>query len=152
MCFVTALSLAMEHGCRNTKLHLKINVRFSKTVKVEIITSNSKRNRSTKICIIQLLHPKVNTIPTPPCLIHNPHNAPHPLQVSSSSFNFVKGCIARNRPGFAARSLSAKIRCPRYCMCLLKKQHFSNLSFSPAALSLMNISSKCSKCSFSELL
>ena len=66
MCFVTALSLAMEHGCSNTKLHLKINVRFSKTVKVENIPSNSKRNRGAKICSIQSLRPKENPIPTPP--------------------------------------------------------------------------------------
>ena len=47
---------------------------------------------------------------------------------------------------------SAEIRCPRYCMCFLKKQHFSSFSFSPAVFSLVNISSRCSKCSFSDLL
>ena len=34
----------MEYGHSSTKLHLKINVRFSKTLKVEIIPANSKRN------------------------------------------------------------------------------------------------------------
>ena len=47
---------------------------------------------------------------------------------------------------------SAEIKCPRYCMCFLKNQHFSSLSFSPSAFSLVNISSKCSKCSFLDLL
>ena len=47
---------------------------------------------------------------------------------------------------------SAEIKCPRYWMCFLKKQHFSSLSLSPAALSLINISSKCSRCSCSDQL
>ena len=49
---------------------------------------------------------------------------------------------------------SAEIKCPRYWMCFLKKQHFSSLSLSPAALSLINISSrsKCSRCSCSDRL
>ena len=54
-----------------------------------------------------------------------------------SSFSGI-GCIP-----------SADIRCPKYCMCHLKKLHFSIFSLSPAALSLPNISSRCSKCSFS---
>ena len=47
---------------------------------------------------------------------------------------------------------SSEIRCLRYCMCFLKKQVFSSLSLSPAAFNLMNISSRCSRCSFSDLL
>ena len=33
-----------------------------------------------KICIIQMLYSKKNPIPTPSCLIHNPHNTPHSPQ------------------------------------------------------------------------
>ena len=47
---------------------------------------------------------------------------------------------------------SADIKCPKYWMCFLKKQLFSNLSLSPAAYRLLNISSMCSKCSFLDLL
>ena len=38
----------MEYGRSNMKLHLKINVSSSKTVKVEIILANSKRNTGAK--------------------------------------------------------------------------------------------------------
>ena len=67
-----------------------------------------------KICIIQTLYPKESMPTTPPYLIHNPHNTP---QISNSSFNHNKVCIACNRPGFAARS--------RYSCCLTTKiMHF----------------------------
>ena len=63
-----------------------------------------KEAQVPKICIIQTLYPKENMPTTPPYLIHNPHNTPNSPQVSNSSFNHDKDCIACNRPGFVVRS------------------------------------------------
>ena len=81
------------------KLHLKINVRSSKTVKVEVIKLIVKETQLPKICIIHTLYSKENLILTPPCLIHNPLNTPHSPQVSMSSFNFCQGphCMQQTR-------------------------------------------------------
>ena len=71
---------------QSAKLILKINVRSSTTVRVEIVLTNSKRNTGAKICLIHILHSQKKPITTPPCLIHNPLHTPHSPQVSQSSF------------------------------------------------------------------
>ena len=43
-------------------------------------------------------------------------------------------------------------KCPKYWMCFLKKLHFSRFIFNPNLRSLRKISSRCCKCSSSDLL
>ena len=41
---------------------------------------------------------------------------------------------------------SPEIKCPKYCIWLLKKLHFSQLSFRSASLNLWNSCLMCTKC------
>ena len=89
----------MECSCSKRNSAMKINVRSSNTIKVEVIQLIVKETQLPKIYIIHTLYSKENPIPTPPCLIHNPLNTPHSPQVSNSSFNFCQGphCMQQTR-------------------------------------------------------
>ena len=80
------------------KLHLKINVRSSKTKSRSYLTNSERNTGAQKYASFKHCTPKKPNSKTP-CLIHNPHNTPHSPQVSNSRFNFCQGphCMQQTR-------------------------------------------------------